>query len=394
MRSKPGGKENSNAPLSPQSPRSPSIPEFASPNAPFQNVPESPASPKPRKDSKNIFSNFTATKSSSRLNMPDNSNRQLPAQQPSPTLYTNGRGGSSTPDLSRPVRTPNSDGEPYTAPERANVLTFADNRSEIVRLDQRTGSGKSAESNAQEDSTKRGGTKTKKQGTLFRSKSIKGDESAGSRGKLNKAPPPQLSPDLGATWNTNGDGTSLKPASTDKSKAWGNKSALGKLRTHSADRHDASQIVHREGDGGPRRDKSEQGSLQSSSYNDNKGASLMSSLGSGARKMGDKMDSARKGIFGKLGRSHSNHESPTHVSNEPYVYKVIHTPLVEQTRLTRISSRLEQSRDKTEFWMPALPWRCIDYLNMRGCEEEGLYRVPGSAQQVRYYERKFDQGKS
>jgi hypothetical protein len=29
---------------------------------------------------------------------------------------------------------------------------------------------------------------------------------------------------------------------------------------------------------------------------------------------------------------------------------------------------------------------------MRGCEEEGLYRVPGSAQQVRYYERKFDTG--
>lgn len=24
--------------------------------------------------------------------------------------------------------------------------------------------------------------------------------------------------------------------------------------------------------------------------------------------------------------------------------------------------------------------------------EEGLYRVPGSAQQVRYYERKFDEG--
>jgi hypothetical protein len=178
----------------------------------------------------------------------------------------------------------------------------------------------------------------------------------------------------------------------DKGKTWGNKSALGKLRTHSADRHDTSQLVQREHDNGHRRDKTEHGSLQSSSYNDNKGASLMSSLGSGARKMGDKMDSARKGIFGKLGRSHSNHESPTHVSNEPYVYRIIHTPLVEQTRLTRISSRLEQSRDKTEFWMPALPWRCIDYLNMRGCEEEGLYRVPGSAQQVRYYERKFDQG--
>lgn len=395
MRSKSGGKENSNAPMSPQSPRSPSIPEFASPNAPFHNMPESPASPKPRKDSKNIFSNFGATKSSSRLNTQDSSTRQHTAQQQSsPTLYTNGRSGSSTPDLSRPVRTPNSDGEHNIVRREFCVLTFTDNRSEIVRLDQHTGLGKSTESDPHADS-KRGGTKTKKQGTLFRSKSIKGDENTGSRTKLNKAHSGQLSPDVGATWTTNGAGTPLKTAPADKGKTWGNKSALGKLRTHSADRHDTSQLVHRESENGPnvpRRDRSEQGSLQSSSYNDNKGASLMSSLGSGARKMGDKMDSARKGIFGKLGRSHSNHESPTHVSNEPYVYKVIHTPLVEQTRLTRISSRLEQSRDKTEFWMPALPWRCIDYLNMRGCEEEGLYRVPGSAQQVRYYERKFDQG--
>ena len=384
--------------MSPHSPRSPSISEFHSPNAPFHNMPESPASPKPRKDSKNIFSNFGATKSSSRLNTQDSANRQHTPQQPSPTLYTNGRGGSSTPDLNRPVRTPNSDGEHPTLHVEEPELTSADNRSEIVRLDQRTGSDKSNESDVHADGTKTlKGTKTKKQGTLFRSKSIKGDENANSRGKLNKAPPGQLSPEVGANWTVaNGDGTPLKNAPMDKGKTWGNKSSFGKLRTHSADRHDAGQLVHRESDNGPagpRRDKSEQGSLQSSSYNDNKGASLMSSLGSGARKMGDKMDSARKGIFGKLGRSHSNHESPTHISNEPYVYKVIHTPLVEQTRLTRISSRLEQSRDKTEFWMPALPWRCIDYLNMRGCEEEGLYRVPGSAQQVRYYERKFDQGR-
>ena len=86
----------------------------------------------------------------------------------------------------------------------------------------------------------------------------------------------------------------------------------------------------------------------------------MSTLGSGARKVGDKMDSARKGIFNKLGRSTSHHETPVATSNEPYICKIIHKPLVEQTRLTRISSRLEQSRDKTEFWMPALPWRCIE----------------------------------
>ena len=135
---------------------------------------------------------------------------------------------------------------------------------------------------------------------------------------------------------------------------------IGKMRTHSADRQDGSKHIQREEDHGPRRDKSEQISLASSSYNESKGPGLISSLGSGARKMGEKMDSARKGVFGKLGRSSSNHESQTSISNEPYVCKVIHKPLIEQTRLTRISTRLEQSRDKTEFWMPALPWRCIE----------------------------------
>jgi hypothetical protein len=43
-----------------------------------------------------------------------------------------------------------------------------------------------------------------------------------------------------------------------------------------------------------------------------------------------------------------------------YEYSVITLPLVEQTRITRIAKRLEDSKDKTEFWMPALPWRCIE----------------------------------
>ena len=43
-----------------------------------------------------------------------------------------------------------------------------------------------------------------------------------------------------------------------------------------------------------------------------------------------------------------------------YVHTVIKLPLVEQTRITRIAKRLENSKDKTEFWMPALPWRCIE----------------------------------
>ena len=43
-----------------------------------------------------------------------------------------------------------------------------------------------------------------------------------------------------------------------------------------------------------------------------------------------------------------------------YELQVINLPLAEQTRQTRIAQRLEDSKDKTEFWMPALPWRCIE----------------------------------
>ncbi|KAF1845828.1 uncharacterized protein K460DRAFT_281765 [Cucurbitaria berberidis CBS 394.84] len=379
MRGK-AGKENMNSqPMSPKSPTSPAMAEdghFAQ-NAAFHNMPQSPASPKPRKDSKHIFSNFSANKSSSRLNSHDNTTRQVRDQQHSPSLYSNGRSGSSTPDLGRPVRTPNSD----------------DNRSEVVRLDQRTESGLSNElAHALGDSSTPNTVKPKKQGLLARSRSIKGDESHGSRTKLNKAPPPQLSPDIVGSWTTGEDGMPLRTAPMEKGQTWRQNMGIGKLRTHSADRQDGSKhtMSHRDEDHGLRRDRAEQMSLTSNSYNESRGATLMSSLGSGARKMGEKMDSARKGVFGKLGRSSSSHETQVSISNEPYVCKIIHKPLVEQTRLTRISTRLEQSRDKTEFWMPALPWRCIDYLNMRGCEEEGLYRVPGSAQQVRYYERKFD----
>lgn len=43
-----------------------------------------------------------------------------------------------------------------------------------------------------------------------------------------------------------------------------------------------------------------------------------------------------------------------------YECRVLSLPLVAQTRQTRIARRLEDSKDKTEFWMPSLPWRCIE----------------------------------
>jgi hypothetical protein len=352
-------KDNSSTPLSPKSPTSPqhfNSADYASPKAPFRNQPESPASPKLRKDSKNIFSHFSANKSSSRLVNPQDGSIQ-PREQPSP-VYSNGRGGTSTPDLGRPVQTPNSDGTKEGNDKNRSMLISADNRSEIVRLDHRTGSAMSNDAADRADSSKRNTMKPKKQGMLSRSRSQKENEGSATRSKLNKAPPPQLSPDVAATWTTNGDGTSLKTAPLEKGQSWRSLVGQNKMRTHSADGHEGN---HREEEHGARRlERAEYSSQASSSYNESRGANLMSSIGSGARKVGGKMDSARKGIFGKLGRSSSNHETPTLVTNEPYVCKVIHKPLIEQTRLTRISSRLEQSRDKTEFWMPALPWRCIE----------------------------------
>lgn len=99
-----------------------------------------------------------------------------------------------------------------------------------------------------------------------------------------------------------------------------------------------------------------------------------------------------KGFFGSGGRNeHNSHREPV-IDDEHYVLKVINLPLIEQTRKTRISKRLEDSRDKTEFWMPAFPWRAIDYLNYKGSDVEGLYRVPGSGPQIKKWQRRFDEG--
>lgn len=70
------------------------------------------------------------------------------------------------------------------------------------------------------------------------------------------------------------------------------------------------------------------------------------------------MSGLKKATGGFLGRTKS--DSKTHIPDSEYVIKVINLPLVEQTRATRISKDLASCRDKTEYWMPALPWRCIE----------------------------------
>lgn len=137
----------------------------------------------------------------------------------------------------------------------------------------------------------------------------------------------------------------------------------------------------------------ESGRLQPSSFpnsaREGGGHTFLNNLKSSATKGAGALS---KGLFGKGGRTSSTHEKEPVIDDEHYRIKVLNLPLVEQTRLTRISKKLEDSRDKTEFWMPAFPWRAIDYLNYKGSDVEGLYRVPGSGPQIKRWQRRFDEG--
>lgn len=157
------------------------------------------------------------------------------------------------------------------------------------------------------------------------------------------------------------------------------------IRNRSADRQPATA---REIPGS--REHRDHGRGPSSSLRENSGQGFLNNLKSSS----SKAVNMGKGFLNKVGRSGSTNEREAPVDDEHYVLKVINLPLMEQTRLTRISKKLEDSRDKTEFWMPAFPWRAIDYLNYRGTETEGLYRVPGSGPQIKKWQRRFDEGES
>ena len=102
--------------------------------------------------------------------------------------------------------------------------------------------------------------------------------------------------------------------------------------------------------------RSEKSSTQGLSASSAGTSHLFTNIKNTSNKAAGGLGKAGKSIFGKVARSGSS----TAKEEERYVLRVINLPLVEQTRRTRIAPRLADSRDKTEFWMPALPWRCIE----------------------------------
>ena len=97
----------------------------------------------------------------------------------------------------------------------------------------------------------------------------------------------------------------------------------------------------------------------SMSHRENTGSHLFTNIKNSSTRAADGIGKVGKGFFGKMARTGSS-STKDHLDDEPYVCSTINLPLIEQTRRTRIAKRLEDSKDKTEFWMPALPWRCIE----------------------------------
>ncbi len=111
-----------------------------------------------------------------------------------------------------------------------------------------------------------------------------------------------------------------------------------------------------------RGEKASSGGLSTSSsggLRESGGSHLLTNIKNTSSKAADGLGKAGKGFFGKIARSGSSNAREEEPGGR-YVCSIINLPLVEQTRRTRIAQRLEDSKDKTEFWMPALPWRCIE----------------------------------
>ncbi|KAL9113729.1 MAG: hypothetical protein Q9227_002174 [Pyrenula ochraceoflavens] len=362
--------------------------EPTDPSSPITAIPQYPPSPPKtspkhgRDPSKSFFSNLMASKSSHRLHSPERNGNHVEKQSNSRASsrdrvpYTNPKARGSTPDLPRAGQRRHGSETRYQASQQEDHSFISPDNSSTHLHENIHGNA----------SSKRG--KPRFGGLLKRSQSIRTDENA--RPKAPSPKPLQID-----TANTNQNVNTqypepLKTAPLHASRERAFKEVSNAAtRNRSADRYPSS---HAENVGPPRKDNRSGSAMGiSSSFKDGAGAQLLSNLQLTSKGAADRIGKAGKGIFGKITRSGSSTEREL-VPEENYTCTVINMPLVQQTRRTRIAKRLELSKDKTEFWMPALPWRCIDYLNMNGCEEEGLYRVPGSGKDVKHWQKRFDLG--
>lgn len=166
----------------------------------------------------------------------------------------------------------------------------------------------------------------------------------------------------------NPDDSSLKSAPLPKDKDQSSQGKMGSaMRNRSEDRQPQSDRQHtqRNTQSGSTNRRNHHEPIygltpsHSGSSREGTGSHLLTNIKNTSSRATDGLGKAGKGFLNKITRSGSSNSREA-AEDEPYMCTTINLPLVEQTRRTRIAKRLEDSKDKTEFWMPALPWRCIE----------------------------------
>ena len=190
--------------------------------------------------------------------------------------------------------------------------------------------------------------KSKLGGMLTRTKTLRGDENAKQRAsptwlkvETNSAPAEPVEP----------------PPKTAPLKSDHRVRAFGGSNGNTPRNRSADRTMQE--DSKAQRKETRQPQNIAPSHSFQSGSNLLSNIQQTGKGMGDRLGKAGKGWLGKITRSGSSVEHQP-MAEEHYIISTINLPLVKQTRRTRIARRLELSKDKTEFWMPALPWRCIE----------------------------------
>lgn len=359
-----------------------------SPN--LTSLPPFPTSPKStpkhlRDQSRSFFSNLKASKSSNKVNTMEPTIRQVSDDTTRSNkdnrehgLYLLRKNTGSTPDLSKStfdnISITTSDGTvplvhtSYLAPTNR---IHTGSRSQIDTTSKRpTGASVMSDtalmtSRSDLEGGKRG--KPRFAHLLTRTRSMRVDEN----GRRSKPPTPirTTRPEETSHHPHGSHDTGLKTAPLNREKDRSIRDMMGSaMRNRSADRQPPSkqsQPIAIVGRLDQTANPGLTGSLATShsgsthSHREGTGAHLFSNIKNSSSRAADGIGKVGKGFFGKMARSGSN-SANNHLDDEPYVCTTINLPLIEQTRRTRIARRLEDSKDKTEFWMPALPWRCIE----------------------------------
>lgn len=339
---------------SPLSPRSPQLPtptydqDTRSGNTPAAytsspSLTSLPAPPPMSPKHRSIFSIHKGSRASIRPQTNGHLVRQ-DSEKDQTKIYLSGRSPGSTHEIN-----------PFFH-ENASIASAASSHTEDTEPQAPRPSTKSSSSSAPHVPTTTLGSKRSANkprfGILSRSRSIRADE--GPRIKVKPSTPVRATNGDGSTEDHTIDmgGLRTAPLKEDRSFRDMMKSAN---RNRSADRNGTVESE----DDMLTVPKDRKDSIAPSSFKDSTGTGFLSNIRNSSTKAADGIGKAGKGILGKLTRSGSSNEREAAIEDE-YICKVINLPLVEQTRRTRISKRLENSKDKTEFWMPALPWRCIE----------------------------------